>query len=64
MNVYMKKTNKMASIGQYNPNSRQYAHIERRVFEDENGLLYVRINGEYCSIDWLQSNGRKVDIYF
>ena len=60
----MKKTNRMAVIGQYNPMSGQYTHIERRVYEDENGIFYVKINGEMTSVAWLKAHKRTVQMYF
>lgn len=60
----MKKTDKMATIGQLNRMTGNYTHIERRVFEDENGKQFVKINGEPTSITWLLTHGRKVNIYF
>lgn len=60
----MKKTNKMAVIGQLNRQTGNYAHIERRVYEDENGKQFVKINGSITSIVWLALNGRTVQIYF
>lgn len=60
----MKKTNKMAVIGQLNRQTGNYTHIERRVYEDENGKQFVIINGSVTSIVWLALNGRTVQIYF
>lgn len=60
----MKKTNKMATIGQLNRMTGNYTHIERRVFEDENGFQFVKINGGFTSITWLATHGRMVDVWF
>lgn len=60
----MKKTNKMATIAQFNRQSCKYTHIERRIFENEGGECFVKINGDYTSVGWLLNNGRKVDIWF
>lgn len=60
----MKKTNKMAVIGQLNPMTGKYTHIERRVYEDEAGNRYVKINGDFTDIDWLVMHGRTAHIYF
>ena len=60
----MKKTNKMAVIGQLNRQTGNYAHIERRVYEDENGKQFVKINGDFTSIGWLMIHGRTVQVYF
>ena len=59
----MKKTNRMATIGQLNHETGKYTHIERRVFEDENGKRFVKIDGSFYSVTWLLSHGRKVNIY-
>lgn len=60
----MKKTNKMATIGQLNRMTGNYTHIERRVYEDEIGRNFVKINGDFTSITWLASHGRTVDVWF
>jgi hypothetical protein len=60
----MKKTNKMATIAQPNYHTGNYVHAERRVFEDDNGEYFVRINGSFISIDRLISLGDKVNIWF
>lgn len=60
----MKKTNKMAVIGQLNRQTGNYTHIERRVYEDENGKQFVKINGDFTSIDWLIIHDRTVQVYF
>lgn len=60
----MKKTNKMATIGQLNRMTGNYTHIDRRVYEDVDGNRFVKINGDFTDIDWLASHGRTVDIWF
>lgn len=60
----MKKTNKMAVIGQLNRQTGNYTHIERRVYEDENGKQFVKINGDFTSTDWLIIHDRTVQVYF
>ena len=60
----MKKTNKMAVIGQLNRQTGNYAHIERRVYEDENGIQFVKINGDFTLVSWLITHGRTVQVYF
>ena len=60
----MKKTNKMATIGQFNPMTGHMCHIERRVYVDENENSFVKINGGFTAIAWLTSHGRTVDIWF
>lgn len=60
----MKKTNKMATIGQLNRMTGNYAHIERRVYEDEDGFEFVKINGGFISTTWLATHGRTVDVWF
>lgn len=54
----MTKTRLMATITQYNHGTE--AHIDRRVYVDENEKLYVKINGEFFSLIYLSLNGRKV----
>lgn len=60
----MKKTNQMATIGQLNRQTGNYTHIERRVYEDDNGIRFVKINGGFISIVWLASHGRSVSVWF
>lgn len=60
----MKKTKYMATIGQPNYSTGNYSHIERRVYKDEDGKKFVKINGDYYSVTWLTSHGRKVDCYY
>ena len=60
----MKKTNKMATIGQLNRMTGKYTYIERRVYVDEHDNEFVKINGYYVSIAWLIGAGRQVDIWF
>lgn len=53
------KTQRMATI--YDGHS----HIERRVYEDENGRRYVKINGYICKItDLIIHNRFEVDIWY
>ena len=59
----MKKTNKMASIAEYNKRTCKYTNIERRLFEDENGEQIVKINGSFFSVEWLILHDRKVYVY-
>lgn len=55
----MKKTIKMAAIREpFN------YWINRRVYSDENGIEYVKINGNYIEIDWLILHDWEVDIAF
>lgn len=60
----MKKTNKMATIGQLNGQTGKYTYIERRVYEDEKGVSFVLINDDFISLIWLRMNGRKVNVWF
>lgn len=60
----MKKTSKMVTIGQLNRMTGNYTHIERRVYEDENGEMFVKINGDFTSVDWLILHDRTVNFYF
>ena len=54
----MKRTKRMAQI------RNGHTFIERRVFEDEHGMWYVRINGDFCSIvDLEQVCGYEIEIW-
>lgn len=53
----MKKTQYMATIVQ------REGWAVRRVYEDANGCLHVRINGDWYSIEFLKANGRRIDIW-
>lgn len=46
----MKKTNKMATIAE-NTRRGSVVYIERRVYEDENGIDFVKINNNWFSLD-------------
>lgn len=60
----MKKTKYTATIGQLNRMTGSYTHIERRVYEDENGIQFVKINGDFTMIGWLKTHGRTVQVWF
>ena len=60
----MKKTDRMATVGQLNRMTGMYTHIERRVYEDESGNYVVKINGGFISVDWLRNHGRTVQVWF
>lgn len=55
----MKRTIKMAALKA----PRNY-WINRRVYADENGTEYVKINGNYFEIDWLILHDWEIDIAF
>lgn len=55
----MKKTIKTAAVKE--PHN---YWISRRVYEDESGKEYIKINGNYVSIDWLFLHSWEVDIVF
>lgn len=59
----MRKTKLMATIGQYNPMTGNYAHTDRRVYVDDNEYLHVKINGEFVRITWLFTHGRTVSLW-
>ena len=60
----MKKTNMMATLAQRNPQTGNYTHIERRVYEDENGIQYVQVNGGPIPLHhYLTSPMHKVSIW-
>ena len=54
-----KKTAKMASLRK----PRNY-WISRRVWADEDGKEYVKINGMYFAINWLILHGWDVNVVF
>lgn len=60
----MKKTKYMATIGQLNRMTGNYIHTDRRVYEDEAGNKYVKINGGFTDIDWLIMHDRTVHLWF
>ena len=60
----MKKTHNKAVIGQLNRQTGKYTHIERRVYEDEHGKRFVKINGDPTSIIWLLTHDRTVKTYY
>ena len=55
----MKKTIKMAAV------KAPHNHwINRRVYADENGVEYIKINGLFFELDWLMLHGWQIDIAF
>lgn len=54
----MKKTRLMATITQDDG-----AHIDRRVYVNEDERLFVKINGEYFGIFFLTTHGRQVALW-
>ena len=59
-----KKTKWMAAIAQHNIHTGTTVHFERRVYEDEHGTRFVRINGYWFEIDWLLTHNHDVNCYF
>lgn len=53
----MKKTKWMATIIQ------RQGWAVRRVYEDNTGVLYVRINGDWYSVEFLKANGRRIETW-
>lgn len=53
----MKKTNKTAAVRE--PHN---YWISRRVYTDEQGNEYIKINGVYVAVEWLYQHGWDVDI--
>ena len=55
----VKKTQRMATIFD------GHSHIERRVYEDESGIRYVKINDCLCKItDLIIHNRFDVDVWY
>lgn len=38
--------------------------VDRRVYEDENGVAHVKLNRDFYSVDWLRAHGDGVFIWF
>lgn len=57
----MKMTKTIKTAGLRQPHN---YWISRRVWADEKGTEYVKINGNYIEIDWLIMHGWEVDIVF
>ena len=55
----MKKTIKTAALKE----PRNY-WISRRVWADENGKEYVKLNGDFVELDWLYIHEWEIDIAF
>ena len=61
----MKKTERKATIGQLNRMTGNYTHIDRRVFEDENGNEFVKVNGSWIDLDQYDNDiNYKVQCYW
>lgn len=58
-----KKTRYMAAIAQHHKHTDSTVHFERRVYEDEYGTRFVRINGLWFEIDWLLTHDHDVDYF-
>lgn len=54
----VQKTEKMAVIFD------GHSHIERRVYADENGIEYVKINFGFFNLNWCRCHFVSVDVYF
>lgn len=60
----MKKTTKMATVTRYNRLKGTHQHIDRRVFENERGEYFVRINRTFIAVAMIEGWGWTVDIWF
>ena len=58
----MKKTNKMATIRESTRRG-TYKYYNRRVFEDENGIYFIRINGNWFTVSYLESINHRVELW-
>lgn len=59
----MKKTKWMATIEQIHSHTNTTVHVERRVYEDENGNEVVKINGSWFEVDWLIKHNNNIEYY-
>lgn len=59
-----RKSEKMATVAQLNRDTGNYSHIERRVYEDDEGVEMIRINGFWFSVNMLRKIGHDVDVWF
>lgn len=59
--IQMKKTKLMATITQTLQGNE--SHVDRRVYVDDNERLYVSIDGEFVSLTFLFTHGRKVSCW-
>lgn len=59
----MKKTNWMVAIEQIHPYTNTSVHFERRVYEDENGIEFVKINGGWFEVHWLATHNHNIEYF-
>jgi hypothetical protein len=57
----MKETRKRVKVGEFNPLTGEMCYFECRVYLDENGRRFVKINKEFVGIGSLVYRGRTVD---
>ena len=58
----MKKTNLIATIGEFHPLTGEMCYFDREVYLDEHNNDFVKLRHCFVSIAWLLGAGRDVEI--
>lgn len=51
----MKKTNRSVNIAEFNRRTCKYTYLIRKIYVDDNGVEYAKLNGIFCSLEHLAS---------
>ena len=58
----MKKTKKMAMVGRRGKGEGNF--VRCRLYEDNEGFMFVKLDGDFVSISWLSLHGASVRVEF
>ena len=58
----MKKTKKMAMVGRRDKIGENF--VRCRLYEDKEGFMFVKLDGDFVSISWLSLHGASVKVEF
>ena len=58
----MKKTKKTAMVGQWGKIGDNF--VRCRLYEDNEGFMFVKLDGDFVSISWLSLHGASVKVEF
>lgn len=57
------KTNLIAFVSQYNRETKNWVHFERRVYTKENGFRYIMVNGYMFGVWEFKSPDNEIQYY-
>ena len=58
----MKKTKKVATVGRRGKGKENF--VRCRLYEDGEGFMFVKLDGDFVSISWLSLHGASVRVKF